>query len=86
MLLTSFLLIFLAEIADKTQFLMLALSQTYSFRSLFAGMSISACLLSLLSIAAAGWAPRLCAAVRDPHHGLSFVSALWLSFAEDAKQ
>ena len=55
MLLTSFLLVFLAEIADKTQFLMLALSQTYSFRSLFAGMSISACLLSLLSIAAAGW-------------------------------
>lgn len=76
MLLTSFLLVFLAEIADKTQFLMLALSQTYSFRSLFAGMSISACLLSLLSIAAAGWLHACVPAVRDPHHG----SLLFLLF------
>ena len=54
MMLTSFILIFMAEMADKTQLLVLALSRRYSLRSVISGMTLSIVLLSLLSVWAAG--------------------------------
>ncbi len=55
MMLTSFILIFMAEMADKTQLLVLALSRRYSLRSVIAGMTLSIVLLSLLSVWAGSW-------------------------------
>lgn len=55
MFLSSFVFIFLAEIADKTQFLMLTLSRRYSFRSVMTGMILACLLLNLLSLCAASW-------------------------------
>ena len=55
MMLTSFILIFMAEMADKTQLLVLALSRRYSLRSVIAGMTLSIILLSLLSVWAGSW-------------------------------
>ena len=54
-MLTSFILIFMAEMADKTQLLVLALSRRYSLRSVIAGMTLSIILLSLLSVWAGSW-------------------------------
>ena len=53
MFLSSFLLIFLAEIADKTQLLVLTLSRRYSLPTLLIGMSVAALVLNGLSFAAA---------------------------------
>ena len=55
MFLSCFLLIFMAEMADKTQFLILALSRRYPLRTIIAGMALAITLLSLLSIFAGGW-------------------------------
>lgn len=55
MFLSSFLLIFFSEIADKTQLLLLAMAQRCSFWSILLGMSISCFFLNLLSISAATW-------------------------------
>ena len=55
MMLTSFILIFMAEMADKTQLLVLALSRRYSLRSVISGMTLSIVLLSLLSVWAGSW-------------------------------
>lgn len=55
MMLMSFILIFMAEMADKTQLLVLALSRRYSLRSVISGMTLSIVLLSLLSIWAGSW-------------------------------
>ena len=46
MFLSSFLLIFLAEIADKTQLLVLTLSRRYSLPTLLIGMSVAALVLN----------------------------------------
>ena len=53
MFVSSFLLIFLAEIADKTQLLVLTLSRRYSLPTLLIGMSVAALVLNGLSFAAA---------------------------------
>lgn len=53
MFFSSFLLIFLAEIADKTQLLILTLSRRYSLRTLLIGMSVAALALNALSFLAA---------------------------------
>ena len=55
MFLSCFLLIFMAEMADKTQFLILALSRRYPLRTIIAGMALAITLLSLLSMFAGGW-------------------------------
>ncbi len=55
MFLSTFFLIFFSEIADKTQLLLLAMSQRCSLWSILFGMSISCFFLNLLSISAATW-------------------------------
>lgn len=69
MFFTSFLLVFLAEIADKTQFLLLALSQRYSLRSILFGMGFACVWLNFLSIFAASWL----------HHYLSVQDIQWIA-------
>ena len=46
-MLTSFILIFMAEMADKTQLLVLAFSRRYSLRSVIAGMTPAVAALCL---------------------------------------
>ena len=48
--LRTFLVIFLAEMGDKSQFLMLALSAEYRLRDIIAGVSGAVCVLNLLAI------------------------------------
>ena len=71
MFLASFILIFLSEFADKTQLLLLALSQRFPLRSILFGMGISSFFLNLLSISAAAW---LCSCI--PLSGIQCIGAI----------
>lgn len=55
MFLSTFLLVFLAEMADKTQFLILAFTRRYTFRSILLGMTLAIALLCVLSVGAGSW-------------------------------
>ncbi len=50
-LLQTFLVIFLAEMGDKSQFLMIAMSAEYRLRDIIAGVTAAVCVLNLLAIA-----------------------------------
>ena len=50
-LLQTFLVIFLAEMGDKSQFLMIAMSAEYRLRDIIAGVAAAVCVLNLLAIA-----------------------------------
>ena len=47
----TFLVVFLAEMGDKSQFLMIAMSAEYRLREIIAGVVMSVCVLNLLAIA-----------------------------------
>lgn len=50
-LVKTFLMIFLAEMGDKSQFLMIAMSAEYRLRDIIAGVTGAVCVLNLLAIA-----------------------------------
>ncbi len=50
MFLHTFLFVFFAEMADKTQFMMMALANRYTLRQIFSGMIIGIILISGLSV------------------------------------
>ncbi len=52
MLLHTFLLVFLAEMADKTQLMMMALTNKYKTRSVVLGMTLGVIIISALSVLA----------------------------------
>lgn len=52
MILHSFLLVFLAEMADKTQLMMMALTNRYRTRSVIGGMMIGVTIISVFSVLA----------------------------------
>lgn len=79
MMIHTFLLIFLAEMADKTQLMIMALTNKYSLRSVLSGMVIGVFLISGASVLAGDligdlipmWAVELCAAIMFLCFGLS---------------
>lgn len=52
MLFHTFLLVFLAEMADKTQLMMMALCNRYKTRNVVVGMGLGICMISALSVCA----------------------------------
>ena len=52
MLFHTFILVFLAEMADKTQLMMMALCNRYKTRTVVIGMGLGICMISALSVCA----------------------------------
>lgn len=79
MMMHTFLLIFLAEMADKTQLMMMALTNKYNVRSVISGMIVGILIISWLSVLAGDligdlipmWVVELCAAIMFLWFGLS---------------
>lgn len=79
MMMHTFLLIFLAEMADKTQLMMMALTNKYNVRSVISGMIVGILIISGLSVLAGDligdlipmWVVELCAAIMFLWFGLS---------------
>lgn len=79
MIFHTFLLIFLAEMADKTQLMVMALTNKYKTRTVIVGMCIGIIIISALSVLAgeliANWIPmvlvKVCAALMFLIFGLT---------------
>ena len=59
---TSFLIVFLAEFGDKTQFLVMAFAAKYDWRQVFVGMTLGIVIVHSVAVAAGnligGWIPE----------------------------
>ena len=58
----SFLIVFLAEFGDKTQFLVMAFAAKYDWRKVFVGMTLGIVIVHSVAVAAGnligGWIPE----------------------------
>lgn len=76
-LLESFLMIFLAEMGDKSQFLIIALFAKYRFRDILLGSFLAICLLNVIAVAAGSLLGELL-----PRHWISLIAGIaFLCFA-----
>ncbi len=58
-LVASFLIVFLAELGDKTQFLVMAFTAKYDWKQVFAGMTLGIFVVHSLAVAIGSWAGEL---------------------------
>lgn len=58
-LIASFLIVFLAELGDKTQFLVMAFTAKYDWKQVFAGMTLGIFVVHSLAVAIGSWAGEL---------------------------
>ena len=75
-LLASFLIVFLAEMGDKTQFLVMAFAAKYEWKQVFAGMTLGILVVHSLAVAVGAFAGELIPA----HLMAIFASLLFLGF------
>ena len=75
-LLASFLIVFLAEMGDKTQFLVMAFAAKYEWKQVFAGMTLGILVVHSLAVAVGALAGELIPA----HLMAIFASLLFLGF------
>lgn len=73
---TTFLVVFLAELGDKTQFLVIAFAAKYYWRHVFLGMTIGITVVHSLAVAAGSFVGHLIP--EDVITGIAALFFLWL--------
>ena len=74
--LASFLVVFLAELGDKTQFIVMAFTAKYRWQSVFAGMTLGILVVHSLAVAVGSLAGQLI-----PVHLMTIIaSCLFIGF------